>query len=144
MSNKNLIVGLAALAVIATCIATYFYYENKKKTKIIFNLEQDKLRLIFESIKNNPNLSDEIKLQLTKLVKQFENIDVKVSNELIQAIQLFQIGQTENAIEDLVKIIEHLLTVHYENDKGFKSWLKKEKKNLDLHNLLTFCKIDKK
>ena len=43
MSNKNLIVGLAALAVIATCIATYFYYENKKKTKIIFNLEQDKL-----------------------------------------------------------------------------------------------------
>ena len=81
---------------------------------------------------------------MTKLVKQFEDIDIKVANEISQALQLIQIGQTENAIEDLVKIIEHLLSIHYQNDSDFKAWLKKEKKKFDLFNLLTFCKTDKK
>lgn len=88
-------------------------------------------------------MSDEIKIQLKKQILQFENIDIKISNEIAQALQLFQIGQTENAIEDLVKIIEHLLTVRYENDSDFIDWLKKQKKKMDLHNLLTYCKEEK-
>lgn len=145
MSNKNKwLIGLGTIAVIATFVATYFYIEDQKKRKRIIDLEQDNLKLILESIKNNHNLSDELKSQLTKLVKQFENIDIKVANEIAQALQLLQIGQTENAIEDLVKIIEHLLTVHYQHDSSFKAWLKKEKKKFDLFNLLTYCKSDKK
>jgi Rad3-related DNA helicase len=145
MSNKNKwLIEFGAIAVIATFVAAYFYIEDQKKRKRIIDLEQDNLKLILESIKNNHNLSDELKRQLTKLVKQFEDIDIKVANEISQALQLIQIGQTENAIEDLVKIIEHLLSIHYQNDSDFKAWLKKEKKKFDLFNLLTFCKTDKK
>ncbi len=144
MNKKNLIIGLSALTVISTCVATYFYFENKKNKKLINGLEQDNLQLILDSIKSNKNLSEEIKKQLNNLVNEFEEIEIKVSNELVQALQLFQIGQIENAIEDLVKIIEHLLKVHYQHDSNFQEWLKKEKKKLDLHNLLTFCNIEKK
>lgn len=145
MSNKNKwLIEFGAITVIATFVAAYFYIEDQKKRKRIIDLEQDNLKLILESIKNNHNLSDELKRQLTKLVKQFENIDIKVANEISQSLQLIQIGQTENAIEDLVKIIEHLLSIHYQNDSDFKAWLKKEKKKFDLFNLLTFCKTDNK
>lgn len=143
--NRNvLILGVAAIAVIAIFIAVYLYIENEKSEQKIAELEEDKLKLILDSLKRNPNLSEEIKQQLEKLINGFADIDVKVSNELAQALQLFQIGQTENAIEDLVKIIEHLLTVHYKEDKGFNSWLKEQKKRFDLHNLLTYCKQEKK
>ena len=45
---------------------------------------------------------------------------------------------------NIEEIIEHLLKVHYQHDSNFQEWLKKEKKKLDLHNLLTFCNIEKK
>jgi hypothetical protein len=143
--NRNaLVIGVAAIAVIAILVAVYLYFENEKGKQKIAELEGDKLNLILDSLKRNPDLSEEIKQQLEKLINGFSDIDEKVSNELAQALQLFQIGQTENAIEDLVKIIEHLLTVHYKEDKGFNSWLKEQKKKFDLHNLLTFCKQEKK
>lgn len=144
MSKVKVIIGLAAGLVIAAIIGAYFYSEDKKKKKRIIELEQDNLQLILESIKSNHNLSGELKVQLKKLVKQFQDVDLKVANELAQALQLLQIGQTENAIEDLVKIIEHLLTIHYQHDTGFQTWLKKEKKKLDLFGLLTYCKSEKK
>jgi hypothetical protein len=141
-NNKNvLVIG----AVVALLIAVYLLYlENEKIKQEIAELEKDRLKLILDSLKRNPDLSDEIKRQLEKLIIDFADIDEKVSNELAQALQLFQIGQTENAIEDLVKIIEHLLTVHYKEDNGFKDWLKDQKKKQDLHNLLTFCKKEEK
>lgn len=144
-NNKNaLMLGVAAVAVIAILVAVYLYFERENDKQKIAELEDDKLKLILDSLKRNPDLSEEIKQQLEKLINGFSNIDEKVSNELAQALQLFQIGQTENAIEDLVKIIEHLLTVHYKEDKCFNSWLKEQKKKFDLHNLLTFCKQEKK
>lgn len=97
-----------------------------------------------DSLKHNPDLSEEIKSQLEKLINKFSGVDKKVSNELAQALQLFQIGQVENAIEDLVKIIEHMLSLHYKEDAGFKNWLKEQKKRFDLQNLLTFCKHENK
>ncbi len=143
--NKNiLIIGIAATAVIAIIIAVYLYFEDEKNKQKISELEEDKLKLILDSLKRNPNLTDEIKNQLEKLISNFSEIDEKVSNELAQALQLFQIGQIENAIEDLVKIIEHLLTVYYKENIGFEKWLKEQKKKFDLHNLLTFCKYEDK
>ncbi len=142
--SKSVVGLVATTAVIAIIIAVYLYFENEKNSNRIKQLEEDKLKLILDSLKRNPDLSDEIKRQIEKLIADFKDIDEKVSNELAQALQLFQIGQTENAIEDLVKIIEHLLTVHYKNDPNFKKWLKEEKKKPDLHNLLTFCKTEKK
>lgn len=143
--NNKIPLGILALTAIAAIfVAAYLYFENEENKNKIAELEEDKLRLILDSLKQNPNLSVEIKLQLEKLIDNFKNIDDKVSNELAQALQLLQIGQTENAIEDLVKIIEHLLSVHYKNDANCKKWLKEQKKKFDLHNLLTFCKEEKK
>lgn len=142
--KNTLIIGLAVVAVIGIVVAVYMYFKNEKNKEKIVELEEDKLKLILDSLKQNPNLSGEIKQQLEKLINGFTDIDEKVSNELAQALQLFQIGQVENAIEDLVKIIEHLLTVHYTDNNGFKTWLKEQKKKFDLHNLLTFCKQEKK
>lgn len=144
INKRTTVLGIAVAAVVAIIIAVYLYFENEDNKQKIVELEEDKLKLILDSLKRNPNLSDEIKSQIEKLIKDFENIDEQVSNELAQALQLLQIGQIENAIEDLVKIMEHLLNVHYKNDKNFKSWLKEQKKKYDLHSLLTFCKSEKK
>ena len=144
MANNNNKILIGVFMVTAFVLAAYFYFENLKKDEKISKLEEDKLKLILDSLKHNPNLSNEIKQQLEKLIEKFKDVDEKVSNELAQALQLFQIGQIENAIEDLVKIIEHLLTVHYKDNPSFKKWMKEQKKKFDLHNLLTFCKEEKK
>lgn len=143
MSNrKNILIGV--IAVIAIIVAVCLYWENEKNEKKIAELEDDKLKLILDSLKTNPNLSDEIKRQLEKLIDKFKDIDIKISNEIAQALQLFQLGHAENAIEDLVKIIEHLLREHYKSDSDCKKWLKQQKRRFDLHNLLSFCKEEKK
>lgn len=142
MNNKNTL--LIVVLVAAILVAAYLYYENEQNKRRITELEEDKLKLILDSLKRNPDLSAEIKVQIEKLITDFKKVDIKISNELAQALQLLQIGQTENAIEDLVKIIEHLLTVHYKDNKDFHAWLKEQKKKFDLHNLLTFCKQEKK
>jgi hypothetical protein len=142
--NRGLIIGLGVGLIIAVFVGAYLYFENKKLTVKIKEVEDDKLKLILDSLTRNPDISTEIKTQIEKLVVGFKDIDEKVSNELVQALQLIQIGQTENAIEDLVKIIEHLLTVHYKENLSFKKWLKEQKKKIDLHNLLTFCKSEEK
>jgi len=144
LKKSELIVGLGVIAVIAIMVAVYFNIENKKQKKKIAELEDDKLKLILESLNRNPDLSEEVRHQIEKLIEQFSSIDSKISNELVQALQLLQIGQTENAIEDLVKIIEHLLTKHYKTDSNCAKWLKEQKKKFDLHNLLSFCKTENK
>ncbi len=142
--KKVIIIGAAAVAVVAIAIAIYLYCEHERDKKRIAELEEDKLKLILDSLKHNSSLSEEVKRQLEKMIDQFNNVDKKISNELAQALQFFQIGKVEDAIRDLVKIIEHLLTAHYENDSKFKTWLKEKKAKFDLHNLLTFCKEEGK
>lgn len=149
MSNKNIALGiLTVVAVSAILVAVYFYYEDKQKKIRIVDLETDKLKLILDSLRRNRDLSDEVKSQLEKLIYEFQKIDIDVAEEISQALQLFQIGQVENAIEDLVKIIGHLLEKYYSKQNGFAEWFKKERKNksrIDLHDLLTYChKVDKK
>lgn len=142
--KKNLQLTLGVLVLAAIFVGVYLYLENEKKEKKIKELEEDKLKLILDSLKRNPDFSEEIKRQIEKLIENFQRVDNRISNELAQALQLLQIGQTENAIEDLVKIIEHLLTTHYKDNPDCKAWMKEQKKKFDLHNLLTFCKSEKK
>ena len=111
--------------------------ENEKEKK---ELESDNLKLIYDSINRNPDFSEEVKRQLENLVKRFEHVNYKISNELVQALQLLQIGHVENAIEDLSKIVENLLKYHYLNNVDFKEWVKNTKGiNHDFNGYLTYC-----
>jgi hypothetical protein len=141
-SKSSVIIGMAAI--ISVFVAVYLYLKHEENKEKIAELEEDKLKLILDSLKRNADLSEEVKSQLERLIEQFRNVDEKVSNELTQSLQLLQIGQTENAIEDLVKIIEHLLVTHYKNSAKCKKWLKTQNRRFDLHNLLCFCKEEDK
>lgn len=144
MTKKELQISIGVFLIAAILIGVYLYLENEKKTNKIKELEEDNLKLILDSLKQNKNFSEEVKGQIEKLIVNFKAIDNRISNELAQALQLLQIGQAENAIEDLVKIIEHLLTTYYKDHQACNDWLKAEKKRFDLHNLLTFCKFEEK
>ncbi|RYY41659.1 MAG: hypothetical protein EOO08_00580 [Chitinophagaceae bacterium] len=137
-------VNSTAVLIIGALILFYLYLENLKSKEKIRELQEDKLKLMLDALKNNDSLSDELRRQFSKLIVSFQKVDNTVSNELMQALQLYQIGQVENAIEDLVKIMEHLLKKHYEHSDGFKAWLKEQKKRFDLHGMLGFCKHEKK
>lgn len=142
MRNNNAVLTL--IIITAILVAAHLYFENIKKERKIKELEEDKIKIILDSLKQHKNLSNEIREQIEKLILEFESIDSRISNELAQALTLIQIGQPENAIEDLVKIMEHLLTEHYKNSPSCKAWLKQQNKKFDLHNLLTFCKTENK
>lgn len=140
MSKKDL--TITVIAIIAIFIAVYFYMEDKEKKKKINDLEKDRLRLILDSLRRNPDLSTEVKKQIEKLIDDYQSIDKDVAQELTEALQLFQIGQVENAIEDLVKIIGYLLENYYKDNDEFIKWMKAKNKNPkrpDIHDLLTYC-----
>ncbi len=142
MSKRELTITLTGIGVIALFIAVYFYMEDNEKKKRIKELEEDRLKLILDSLKRNDDLSAEIKRQIKKLINDYQTIDKDVAQELTEALQLFQIGQVENAIEDLVKIIGHLLEKYYKDNEDFRKWMKSKNKNPkkpDVHDLLTYC-----
>ena len=136
MSSKNaLIIGL----IIVTGIMIYFLNEDQKALKAgkkrIKELEEDRLRLIKDSLSNSV-LSDEVKNQILKLISEYKNIDEDVSSELISVLSLIEIGQNEKAIKDLAKIIENILTEKFRKEEKFKKY----KKFIPLANLIEYAK----
>ena len=146
MNRNSQIISI--VAIVAILVAVYFYIEDQEKRKTIKGLQQDRLRLILDSLKRNKDLSTEVKLQVEKLIADYRKIDKNVAQELTEALQLFQLGHVENAIEDLVKIMGYLLEKHYKENDEFVKWMKSKKKNAkkpDIHDLLTFChQVEKK
>lgn len=141
MSNNEPHNGWIVLAIVAVIIAIYLYANNQEKDRQIEELKEDKLKLILENLKKNRSLSDEVKRQIEKLCLEYKEIDIRVSNELAQALQLLQLNQIENAIEDLAKIMENLLKKHYTDNTEFISWVKTKKgSKITLKNLLIFCR----
>ncbi len=141
MNNKKTQI-ISIVAIVALLVAVYFYMEDQKKRNTIKGLEEDRLRLILDSLRRHKDLSTEVKQQVEKLIADYQKIDIDVAQELTEALQLFQLGHVENAIEDLVKIIGHLLEKHYAENDEFVKWMKSKKKNPkspDIHDLLTFC-----
>ncbi len=144
--NKN---TLIIIVVVALCIAFilggWLYSTNKalseekQKRKAA---EQANVRLIMDSIRRQKGFTEVVKHELNELAGQFEAIEPDVTAKIAKAIQLIEINQTENAIEDLAVIMENLLEDYYKKDNAFLSWLKNRR--ADLHNLLTYCKQDKK
>ncbi len=140
--NKNVIIILVVV-VLLMGVGLYFVnqslQEERKRRK---EAEQANVRLIMDSIRRQKGFTEVVKHELNELAKQFEAIEPDVTAKIAKAIQLIEINQTENAIEDLAVIMENLLDDYYKKDNAFLSWLKNRR--ADLHNLLTYCKQDKK
>jgi hypothetical protein len=141
MSKTNWFLGIVAVA--AILVAGYLFTQNRKQKTVIKDLseEREHLKLLLSIIRRSNQFDDNLKSEIEKLIKKFNKIDASVANELAQALQLLQIGQIENAIEDLVKIMEHLLSKKYSTDSSFLKWIKENKRKKDLHNYLEFSKI---
>lgn len=139
--NSTIIIVLIICVLLGTGFAFTYksLQEEKKKRKAA---EQANIRLIINSIQRQKGFSEVVKQELGLLAERFKTIDPDITNKIAKAIQLININQTENAIEDLAVIMENLLEEYYRNDNAFSKWLKNRR--ADLHNLLTYCKIDKK
>jgi hypothetical protein len=141
--NKPKIIILAVLVCVFLGAGLYFTYEKlKEERQKRKEAEQANVRLIMDSIRKQKGFSEVVKDELKQLGQQFEVIEPDVTAKIAKAIQLIEINQTENAIEDLAVIMENLLKDYYSKDNAFKAWLKNRKANL--HNLLAYCKEDKK
>lgn len=140
--NKN-VITILVVVVLLMGVGLYFVnqslQEERKRRK---EAEQANVRLIMDSIRRQKGFTEVVKHELNELAKQFEAIEPDVTAKIAKAIQLIEINQTENAIEDLAVIMENLLDDYYKKDNAFLSWLKNRR--ADLHNLLTYCKQDKK
>ncbi len=96
------------LLIVTGIIIVYLFIDNSRKNKEIKQLKKE--------IDENADLTKEIKLQLTGLVNNNEEIDPKVASELGKIIGLLDIKQDTTAIFKLAKIIENLLKELYEGD----------------------------
>jgi hypothetical protein len=143
--EQGIIMIALSVLLVAVVIALLRAFDTiKAQQSKMEELEQDKMKLLVDSIKNNNQLSNEVKEQLNQLVLEYKDIDERISNELSKAIELLNNGYTEKAVKDLVKVIEHMLTNRYEKDSVFVAWLKNKKQQFSLAKLLEFCKDENK
>ena len=141
--NKSTIIILVVLVCVFLGAGLYFTNEKlKEERQKRKEAEQANVRLIMDSIRKQKGFSEVVKDELKQLGQQFEAIEPDVTAKIAKAIQLIEINQTENAIEDLAVIMENLLNDYYSKDNAFNAWLKNRR--ADLHNLLSYCKEDKK
>lgn len=143
--NKNIIIISLIVALVLFGLLNYILNrklaEESKRRRAV---EQANVRLMLDSIRRQKGFTEVVKHELDLLAKQFEAVEPDVTYKISKAIELLTIGQNENAIEDLAVVMENLLLQYYEHDTGFKGWLKKLNRKMDLHHLLIYSKEDKK
>jgi len=106
--------------------------KNQKKDVQIRELQEDRLKLLKESLRNSKNFSIEVKQQINKLVSSYQNSNPEVSIEMTKVLKLVEIGEDVKAIKDLAKILENLLKEKYQQDSAFLT----KKRNPSLKNLI--------
>ena len=128
------------LAIIAVLVIAYLIFTNQKQEEKIKELENERedLKKMLLAIKDNNNFDSNLKKELEALARKYKKIDTAIATEITEAIQLFQIGQQENGIKSMVKIMEHLLNRKLGNDIGFLNWLKQNKRKKTLHEMLEY------
>lgn len=131
------------LAIAGIVVFGYLIFNNIQQKRKINELENERedLKKLLDTIKNSNSFDEEMKKTLISLCRKYEKIDPNISNEIAESLQLLQLGQQENAIKSLVKIMEHLLTKRLSSDSAFCSWLtNRKKKKHTLQDMLDFSK----
>jgi len=114
----------------------YSKAENKKKDQKIQELQQDKLKLLQENLRNSENFSAEVKKQINKLIEDYRKKNASVTIELKKILRFIEAGEDISAIKDLAKVLENLLKEQYLNDQAFLS----KKRSPSLKNLIEHAK----
>lgn len=151
MKNENIILSLAGLSILAIII--YYISEKNRREeeakKLVeqntgLYIENSMLRSMVESLQaevveiidqNDDKLGEDVKSKLKILIRQSQEVDVKIIAELNSIQKLIEIKEESKAVLGLVKIIENLLKKMYNDDEILKSKMKGKKPKLfDLIN----------
>lgn len=105
------------------------------------------MKSLKEMIKESNHIEEEVKKKITTLINDYNNIDVKVSNELLAAMTLIEAKQPTKAAFSLAKIVENLLEEKYSKSELFKEFIKKrnngKKRNPVFNDFLEYAKDQK-
>jgi septal ring factor EnvC (AmiA/AmiB activator) len=138
--NNNSKVANTVLAIIGILVVAYFIFTTQKQDEKIKELENERedLKKLLKAINENKKFDAVLKRELETLAKKYKKIDAAIAGEITEAIQLFQIGQAENGIKSMVKIMEHLLDRRLASDVGFLTWLRETNRKKSLHEMLEY------
>ncbi len=134
-SESKIVIGVGIIA--SLCVMVYLYFENQKLKKENTKINDNNLKLMLSKIDDKISFDERVFMQLTSMIENFRNTKPKIANEIAQAMNLLRIGQIENAIEDLVKIMENILKDYYKFNTSFLKFLDKKNPTFDKH--LEFC-----
>ena len=146
--EKTFLYGFGGAMAIIALIVWFSYKSNlREKDEQIKELEADKLRLIYDSINSEDNLTAEVKRQLIKLIESHKEVNPNIAKELKTALSLVKEGEAEKGVGCLSIIIENLLKEKYLDDTGFEKWLKRERNKkppkASQANLIDYAREDK-
>ncbi len=86
------------------------------------------------------------------MVEQIENvialfkekhIDNDVVVELQETLELYKLEKTSETLIPIVKILEHLLEIRYDDNEECKTWLRKNGRKKTFKSLLDYCYFEK-
>jgi DNA repair exonuclease SbcCD ATPase subunit len=102
------------------------------------NEYQENLNELKSLIDDSEDIDHVLKKKIKHLIDTYEEIDTKVSNELMAAMALINAKQPGKAVFSMAKIVENLLKEKYSTDPNFKVLYKSKKPSF--HDLLDFAK----
>jgi hypothetical protein len=125
------------IALLILFVFGFLWIRNRKlveENKQLRRNRNDALRLV-KTIQENSRFDNQLKEGIQVLLDYYENRNSDIAIELKRVLDLFDDGQFENAIRDLVKIIENILNSKYQDTNDFKDWLKNKQSSFaDLIN----------
>ncbi|TND07489.1 MAG: hypothetical protein FD123_3199 [Bacteroidetes bacterium] len=139
-ANRNILIAVIVILIVGT-IAYLVVLSVKLKARVD-NLEKDRLLSIRQKISSSKSLPEEVKEQLLKLVNDYRYINKNVSDEILSLLNMAEVGEKEQALATLAKVIECLLKEKYQSDSGFRSWFKEKtskKKNIDFADVIEYA-----
>lgn len=109
-------------------------------------LQQNNLKMLIKIAEDEKKFNTFVAEQIEKTIESLMNqkIDTNIIKELQEALELYKMEKTGDALLPIVKILEHLLSVCYKNNENCSKWLRAKGKKSGFKGWLDFCYYEKK